>query len=150
MYQFIHFNEEKAILEIHKLFVENLGDDLIHHFIGNPRELKDGIHRSFCPYVDPVEHIQILPFFFYGSYHIDLCININACYTHGDVINNNLKIIGVFTNIHHISYDEFCKKFINKTDIDILVGIMTHLQENTTAFQNSLWFRDYFYFNLSI
>jgi hypothetical protein len=129
MYQFIHFNEEKAFFEIHKLFEEILGSEYPSHFIGDHRELQDGIYRSYCPYVDPIEKIRVLPFFFYGSYHIDLCISTDTYYIRGNVIANDLKIIGVFTNIHNISYNKNCQHLINKKDIKTLVDIMGHLRE---------------------
>jgi hypothetical protein len=57
-----------------------------------------------------------------------LCISINTPYTRGSIITNDLKIIGVFTNIHNLSYDKRWENRINKNDIKILADILTHLK----------------------
>lgn len=96
MNKIIRFKKEKPFSEIQESLMNKLGKDFSKYFVGNPKEIKKGLQRSFFPYKNVSENLKILPYYFDGKSSINLCISCDTRYIDGSIISPKLKIVGIY------------------------------------------------------
>ena len=96
MNKIIRFKKEKPFFEIQESLMNKLGKDFSKYFVGNPKEIKKGLQRSFFPYKNVSENLKILPYYFDGKSSINLCISCDTRYIDGSIISPKLKIAGIY------------------------------------------------------